>query len=99
EAAIDATCDALTAEGRRPYRMPVGGASTVGALGYVDAADELLDQLPDLDVVVVADGSGGTHAGLVAGLGDHGRVLGVDVGTRPDLDEQVPAKAADAADL
>jgi D-cysteine desulfhydrase len=97
EAAIDATCDALAAEGRKPYRMPVGGASTVGALGYVEAADELLGQLPDLDVVVVADGSGGTHAGLVAGLGDHGRVLGVDVGTRPDLDELVPAKAADAA--
>jgi D-cysteine desulfhydrase family pyridoxal phosphate-dependent enzyme len=99
EAAIEATCEKLAADGRRPYRMPVGGASTVGALGYVDAADELLDQLPDLGLVVVADGSGGTHAGLVAGLGDHARVLGVDVGTRPDLDEQVPAKAADAAAL
>ena len=97
EAAIDATCDALEADGRRPYRMPVGGASTVGALGYVYAADELRAQLPDLDVVVVADGSGGTHAGLVAGFGAHRYVLGVDVGTRPDLDEQVPAKAADAA--
>jgi D-cysteine desulfhydrase len=70
-----------------------GGASTVGALGYVHAADEL----PEVDLVVVADGSGGTHAGLVAGLGDHGKVLGVDVGTRPDLDEQVPEKAAAAA--
>jgi D-cysteine desulfhydrase family pyridoxal phosphate-dependent enzyme len=99
EAAIEATCEKLAEGGRRPYRMPVGGASTVGALGYVDAADELLDQLPDLDLVVVADGSGGTHAGLVAGLGDHRRVLGVDVGTRPDLDEQVPAKAGDAAAL
>jgi len=94
EAAIDATCDALAAKGRKPYRMPVGGASTVGALGYVEAADELLGQLPDLDVVVVADGSGGTHAGLVAGLGDHGRVLGVDVGTRPDLDEQEIGRAS-----
>jgi len=99
EAAIEQACADLEAEGRRPYRMPVGGASTVGALGYVDAADELLGQLPDLELVVVADGSGGTHAGLVAGFGHHGRVLGVDVGTRPDLDEQVPAKAAEAAAL
>ena len=27
--------------------------------------DELLEQAPDVDLVVVADGSGGTHAGLV----------------------------------
>ena len=97
EAAITEACERLTADGRRPYAMPVGGASTIGALGYVDAVTELRDELPEVEVVVVADGSGGTHAGLVAGFGDHARVLGVDVGTRPDLDEQVPAKAADTA--
>jgi 1-aminocyclopropane-1-carboxylate deaminase/D-cysteine desulfhydrase-like pyridoxal-dependent ACC family enzyme len=63
----------------------------------VAAADELTAQVDDVDLVVVADGSGGTHAGLVAGLGDHAKVLGVDVGTRPDLDDQVPAKAAEVA--
>ncbi|HZN13680.1 MAG TPA: D-cysteine desulfhydrase family protein [Acidimicrobiales bacterium] len=99
EAAIEATCDRLQAEGRKPYRMPVGGASTVGALGYVTAVDEMRAQLEGISLVVTADGSGGTHAGLVAGLGDHRMVLGVDVGTRPDLDEQVPAKAAAAATL
>lgn len=103
EAAIDATCERLRGEGRTPYAMPIGGASTTGALGYVVAADELAGQLRDrgLDpggaVVVTADGSGGTHAGLVAGLGDHRRVLGVDVGTRPDLDERVPEKAIESA--
>ena len=55
--------------------------------------DELRAQVTDVDLVVVADGSGGTHAGLVAGFGDHGRVLGVDVGTRPDLAEAVPEMA------
>ena len=99
EAAIEETCARLREGGRRPYLMPVGGASAIGALGYVTAADELTAQLPDLDLVVVGDGSGGTHAGLVAGLGDHAKVLGVDVGTRPDLDEQVPAKAAETARL
>ncbi|MEO7428903.1 MAG: D-cysteine desulfhydrase family protein [Acidimicrobiales bacterium] len=87
------------AECRRPYLIPVGGASTIGELGYVVAALELLDQLHDVSFVVTADGSGGTHAGLVAGLGSHVLVLGVDAGTRPDLDTVVPVKAAEAAAL
>lgn len=98
EAAIEDTCRQLQAAGRRPYAMPIGGASAVGALGYVRAAQELRAQ-EDFDVVVVADGSGGTHAGLVAGLGDHRAVYGVDVGARPDVDRAVPAKAADVARL
>jgi D-cysteine desulfhydrase len=103
EAAIDELADRLAADGRRPYRMPIGGASAIGALGYVRAARELRRQadaaVGGLDLVVVADGSGGTHAGLAAGLGDLGLVLGVDVGARPDLDNQVPAKAAEVAAL
>jgi D-cysteine desulfhydrase family pyridoxal phosphate-dependent enzyme len=99
EAAIDHTTRRLTQEGRRPYAMPIGGASVTGALGYVRAARELTEQHSSVDLVVVADGSGGTHAGLVAGLGRHDRVLGVDVGTRPDLDQQVPEKATETARL
>jgi D-cysteine desulfhydrase family pyridoxal phosphate-dependent enzyme len=100
EAAIDETADRLAADGRRPYRMPIGGATAVGALGYVRAAQELRAQLEgEVDLVVVADGSGGTHAGLAAGLGDLGLVLGVDVGARDDLDTVVPAKAAAVATL
>ena len=103
EAAIDDTFHRLAGEGRRPYRMPIGGASAVGALGYVRAAAELQEQAAAafgrMGLVVVAAGSGGTHAGLAAGLGDHGLVLGVDVGARPDLDDQVPAKAAEVAAL
>jgi len=99
EAAIDAAADRLRLAGRRPYAMPLGGASTVGQLGYVRAALELREQLPDTTLIVTADGTGGTHAGLVAGWGDHGTVLGVDVGTRPDLDDVVPREAAAAATL
>lgn len=89
----------LEAAGRRPYLIPVGGASTIGELGYVVAAVELLEQLPSPALVVTADGSGGTHAGLAAGLGSLDLVLGVDAGTRPDLDEVVPAKAGAVAEL
>ncbi|MEA2828444.1 MAG: D-cysteine desulfhydrase [Actinomycetota bacterium] len=104
EAAILAAADRLTVEGRRPYAIPVGGASPVGALGYVTAAAELLRQAVEAtgaepDVVVVADGSGGTHAGLAVGIGDHHRILGVDVGARPDVAEVLPAKAAEVAAL
>jgi D-cysteine desulfhydrase family pyridoxal phosphate-dependent enzyme len=99
EAQIGRTAARLARAGRRPYAIPVGGASTIGVLAYTHAVDELLTQVSDVDLVVVADGSGGTHAGLVAGFGDHQRVLGVDVGTRPDLDLEVPALARAAAAL
>ncbi len=104
EAAILVTADRLAAEGRRPYAIPVGGASAVGALGYVSAATELLGQAVEAtgaepDIVVVADGSGGTHAGLAVGIGDHHRILGVDVGARPDVEDVLPAKTAEVAAL
>lgn len=98
EARIVTETDRLRRRGRRPYGMPIGGASTVGALGYARAAMELLDQLPETSVVVVADGSGGTHAGLLAGFGaSHVRVLGVNVGARDDLDAAVADRAAATA--
>ncbi|MEA2844007.1 MAG: D-cysteine desulfhydrase [Actinomycetota bacterium] len=103
EHAIDAACTSLAAEGRRPYGMPVGGASAVGALGYARAALELATQAGamggEADLIVLADGSGGTHAGLAAGLGGHDRILGIDIGARPDLDTHVPAKAREVAAL
>ncbi len=98
EASIEAVADEVRAAGGRPYAIPVGGASVTGALGYVDAARELTGQLAEpLDWIVVADGSGGTHAGLLAGLDGPTRILGIDVGTRPDLDKRVPELAAATA--
>jgi D-cysteine desulfhydrase family pyridoxal phosphate-dependent enzyme len=97
EAAITDLAARLEAEGHRPYAIPIGGASVTGVRAYLEAAGELLGQLDSPpEWVVVADGSGGTHAGLLAGLAGT-KVLGVDVGTRPDLDEVVPALAAAAA--
>ena len=66
----------LTAAGRHVARIPFGGTSVIGARGYVAAGLELIEQMPDLDVAVVAVGSGGTAAGLVHALGAD-RVLGV----------------------
>jgi L-cysteate sulfo-lyase len=53
------------------YVCPLGGSSPVGCLGYVKCAWEIHAQEEDLglffDEIVVPNGSGGTHAGLVAG--------------------------------
>jgi 1-aminocyclopropane-1-carboxylate deaminase/D-cysteine desulfhydrase-like pyridoxal-dependent ACC family enzyme len=86
ERAITDAAARLRTAGRTPYAIPIGGASPPGVAAYSDAARELRAQRPDVDVVFIADGSGGTHAGLLAGWPDGGpRVIGVDVGTRPDL--------------
>jgi len=69
--------------GGAPYVIPFGGSSSFAALGYVDCGTELLAQVPGLDHVVVAFGSGGTMAGLVACLGAD-RVIGIDTGAVPD---------------
>jgi D-cysteine desulfhydrase len=68
---------ALASRGHRPYLIPRGGATALGALGYALAAFELHEQLAAIGVsaarVVVAVGSGGTLAGLVAGNAALGR--------------------------
>ncbi|HEX5087761.1 MAG TPA: pyridoxal-phosphate dependent enzyme [Nocardioides sp.] len=79
----------LRARGRRPYAVPRGGATATGGLGYALAARELAEQCQAADVsartVVLATGSGGTQAGLVAGtvgFGQRWRVVGASV-SRP----------------
>ena len=99
EAGIAAAAADLTARGRRPYAIPIGGSTPLGALGYARCAIELLAQVPAIELAVVASGSGGTHAGLAAGLGAHDRVLGIDVGARPELAAHVADLAARTAAL
>ncbi len=71
------------------YLLPMGGSTVVGSMGYVEAARELAEQvrlgaMPEPDLIVVTVGSGGTAAGIAAGLAVCGlktRVLGVVVAT------------------
>ncbi len=71
-AEMEAVAERLRGEGRRPYVIPGGGSNPVGALGYVTAALELVQQAAEMglriDHVVHATGSAGTQAGLVTGL-------------------------------
>jgi L-cysteate sulfo-lyase len=77
------TAATLEADGLRVAVIPLGGSSPLGARGYLDCGRELETQLPGLRHVVVALGTGGTLAGLVAALGPE-RVLGIDVGATED---------------
>lgn len=71
EIARESLMDALAADGLRPFGIPIGGSTAVGALGYVLAFVELMEQTAaagiDPRAIVFTSSSGGTHAGLVAG--------------------------------
>lgn len=71
DAQLEEQATLLEAQGFRPYSIPVGGSSALGALGYVECAQEIAHQsegVVDFAAVVVASGSAGTHAGLAVGL-------------------------------
>ena len=71
DAQLEAQATRLEAQGFRPYVVPVGGSNALGALGYVECAQEIAHQsegVVDFAAVVVASGSAGTHAGLAVGL-------------------------------
>jgi D-cysteine desulfhydrase len=104
---IEAAGAELRAAGRRPYLVPRGGATPLGALGYVRASTELAAQLAALGEqpagLWLATGSCGTQAGLQAGAALTGapyQVRGVTVSRPvPECLDRVRALAADAAAL
>jgi 1-aminocyclopropane-1-carboxylate deaminase/D-cysteine desulfhydrase-like pyridoxal-dependent ACC family enzyme len=80
--------ESVRSAGRRPFEIPVGASTPLGALGFVNAVAELLDQMPAPDVIVHATSSGGTQAGLVAGcrlLGLPTRILGISADDEASL--------------
>lgn len=95
--------DGLTAAGRRPYVIPMGGSTPVGVRGYVAGFLELRGQLRAAGVtgatLVLASSTGGTQAGLLAGLTMSGGdaiagIVGVDVAkASTDLERDVVALA------
>lgn len=103
DAMLPRLAQALMGQGFSPYVMPRGGANVVGCEGCFVAAAELIGQLVEqglagdgpagdgLDdsrvTVVLAVGSGGTMAGLLAGMVAAGRpcrVVGASVSRPPE---------------
>ena len=94
-AEMETLADHLRQDGRKPYVIPGGGSNPVGALGYVNAALEMLYQAGTMGLniatVVHATGSAGTQAGLVTGfkaLGSGIPILGIGVRAPRDRQEQ-----------
>ena len=93
----------LKSEGRNVYWMSIGGSSPVGAIGYVDAFFEIMDDCKKLgvefDYIVHASGSAGTQAGLLVGremAGWKGMIIGMGVAKdKTQLSDEVYDLAAD----
>ncbi len=93
EEIIEETASEIKECGYNPYIAPIGGSMVggsmdkpLGAISYVKAFAETLEQANamgvELDYVILATGSGGTQAGLIAGckaLDDRIKVLGISV--------------------
>jgi D-cysteine desulfhydrase family pyridoxal phosphate-dependent enzyme len=104
---IEEVAEELRRAGRRPYIIPRGGASALGAQGYVEFVRELGTQLQAVGArpqwLVLATGACGTQAGLIAGVKLYGaeyRILGITV-SRPVAEclERISRIAGEAARL
>lgn len=94
-AATASLVEELRRRGRSPYIIPGGGSNPIGALGYVRGARELIGQARHsniaLDHIIVASGTAGTQAGLLAGLQMcryRASVLGIAVGERETVQQR-----------
>ena len=92
----DSLIEKIKAEGRKPYLIPVGGSNVIGAYGYVRCANEIVQQISEnelqIDQIVVATGSAGTQAGLLAGLIAANvdiPVLGISVSRSTEVQKQL----------
>jgi len=105
--ALPQAARALAERGRRPYLIPRGGATALGAVGYFLAASELAGQLAEHGIrtarIVVAVGSGGTLAGLTAGNAALGRpwtLAGASASRpAPEMSQRVLGLAAECLSL
>ena len=100
-------CRDLEEDGQRPYLIPAGGSTPVGALGlargYLELAEQLAARSLTPELIVHATSSGGTQAGLEVGraiLRGGPRILGVAVAKSPGvLEAEVAEIATNAARL
>ena len=72
EHAFSKTIEHYQSKDMNPYPVPIGGSNAIGALGYVNCAYELVNQIDEkglhFEQLILATGSAGTQAGLVAGF-------------------------------
>ena len=66
--AMDRAMNGLAAEGFKPYYCHGGGHDLPGGISFVDAIEELANQIEKPDYIFLASGTGSTQAGIVVGL-------------------------------
>ena len=82
-------------EGKNPYFIPVGGSNHLGELGYIECMREIEEYDKDglFTHIVLATGSGGTQAGLVAGKNIYkskAQIIGISIkDSKNDQEEKV----------
>lgn len=71
-AEMEKLAEELKKQGKKPYIIPGGASNSLGSMGYVACAQELMEQCfhmgLDVHTYVVPSGSAGTHAGSVVGM-------------------------------
>jgi len=94
--AMQKVADEVATEGRKVYIVPGGASNAIGSTGYVACAQEIMEQTFDLginiDHLVCASGSGGTHSGLLVGfLGNNMNIsiTGISVNRKSDAQEKL----------
>jgi 1-aminocyclopropane-1-carboxylate deaminase/D-cysteine desulfhydrase-like pyridoxal-dependent ACC family enzyme len=105
--AIDALAEALREQGRRPWVVPYGVSSPLGAVAYASTIVEIAEQSVSLGMrpsaIVHSSGSGATQAGLVVGASTAmpaTAIVGIDIDAEPErVRADVAAYAQAAADL
>ncbi len=69
---LDSISETLRDQGFNPYSIPIGASNALGCMAYALAVEEVKEQLKkkriDIGRIIVAEGTGGTHAGILAGV-------------------------------
>jgi D-cysteine desulfhydrase family pyridoxal phosphate-dependent enzyme len=100
--------DQAQARGEKAYIIPLGGASALGAMGYVNAIKEISQQYREEgrsvpDIILAPVGSGGTLAGMQIGCAlfmPGTKVVGIAVsGSAVPFSERIAVMASAGAEL
>nr|WP_317056282.1 D-cysteine desulfhydrase family protein [Roseovarius sp. W115] len=104
DAQLRVIAEDLRHAGEHPFIVPLSADQPpTGALGYADAAIELLSQAEQFDEIFLASGSAITHCGLLFGLralGDKTPVTGICVRRNAEVQtDRVTRRIQDLAEL
>lgn len=103
---MEEVAESLKAQGKKPYIIPIGGSNAIGAMGYVAAVFEMVEQFKVVDLridhIIFATSPGGTQAGLLLGAyltGFSGKITGISIDGKPSDEAHILEVASQAANL